>query len=116
MKSGELSILVLIEISKAFDTTSYEMLMQTLHKYDSSNDLLPWTLCYLTNRKQFVQIVEKRLKKMTNLFGVPQGSILGPLLFNLYVNGPQDKLPYKTIQYADDKTVYASCKPPNYAK
>ena len=111
MKSGELSIIVLIEFSKAFDTISHETLIKTLHKCDFSKDFLRWTLSYLTDRKQFVQIDDKTSKKMTNLFGVPQGSILGPLFFNLYVNGLQDKLPSKTIQYADDTTVYTSCKP-----
>ena len=115
MKSGELSIIVLIDFSKAFDTISHETLIQTLHKCDFSKDFMRWTLSYLTNRKQFIQIDDKTSKKMTNLFGVPQGSILGPLFFNLYVNGLQDTLPSKTIQYADDTTVYTSCKP-NYTK
>ena len=111
MKSGELSIIVLIDFSKAFDTIPHEMLIDTLQKHDYSKDFLRWTLSYLINTKQFVQIDEKTSKKITNLFGVPQGSTLGPLFFNLYVNGLQDKLPSKTIQYADDTTVYASHKP-----
>ena len=78
MKSGDLSIIVLIDFSKAFDTISHETLIQTLHKFDFSKDFLLWTLSYLTNRKQFVQIDDKTSKKMTNLFGVPQGSIWDP--------------------------------------
>ena len=89
------------------------MLIKTLHKYDFSKDFLRWTLSYPTSRKQFVQIDEKTSNKRTHFFGVPQGSILGALFFNLYLNGLQDKLPSKTIQYADDTMVYASvaCMP-----
>ena len=112
MKSGDLLITVLIDFSKAFDTISHEMLIKILHKYDFSKDFLRLTLSYLTNRKQFVD--EKTSNKMTNIFSVPQGSILGPLFFNLYVNGLQGILPSKTIQYADDTTVYASCKPTKF--
>lgn len=48
---------------------------------------------------------------MTNPFGVPQRLHSGTLIFNLYVNGLQDKLPSEAIQYDDDTTVYASCWP-----
>ena len=50
---------------------------------------------------------------MTTYFGVQQGSILGPLLFYLYVNDLIECLPSKSIQYADDTTIYESCKPSN---
>ena len=50
---------------------------------------------------------------MTAYFGVPQGTILGPLLFNLYVNDPKECLPSKSIQHADDTTIYELCKPSN---
>ena len=76
-----------------------------------SRDFLRWSLSYLSNRKQYVQIDAQQSKPMTTYFGVPQGSILGPLFFNLYVNGLQYTLPSRSIQYADDTTMYESGKP-----
>ena len=75
-----------------------------------SRDFLRWSLSYLNNRKQYVQIDAQQSKPMTTHFGGLQGSILGPLFFNLYVNGLQDSLPSQSIQYADDTTIYESGK------
>ena len=111
MNAGEISIIVLIDFSKAFDTISHDTLIRSLHKMGFSRDFLSWSLSYLSNRKQYVQIDAQQSKPMTTYFGVPQGSILGPLFFNLYVNGLQDSLASRSIQYADDTTIYESGKP-----
>ena len=113
MSASELSIIVLIDFSKAFDTISHDTLIKTLHKYSFSREFLYWTLSYLSSRKQYVQLDSKKSTFMTTYFGVPQGSILGPLLFNLYVNDLKECLPSKSIQYADDTTIYESCRPSN---
>ena len=113
MSASELSIIVLIDFSKAFDTISHDTLIKTLHKYSFSREFLHWTLSYLSSRKQYVQLDSKKSTFMTTYFGVPQGSILGPLLFNLYVNDLKECLPSKSIQYADDTTIYESCRPSN---
>ena len=66
----------------------------------------------MTRRKQFVQIDDKKSSELSVNFGVPQGSILGPAPFNLYVNDLSDGLgSVKTYQYADDTTIYQHCKP-----
>ena len=111
MNAGEILIIVLIDFSKAFDTISHDTLIRSLHKMGFSRDFLSWSLSYLSNRKQYVQIDAKQSKPMTTYFGLPQGSILGPLFFNLYVNGLQDSLASRQIQYADDTTIYESGKP-----
>ncbi len=111
MNASEISIIVLIDFSKAFDTISHDTLIRSLHKMGFSRNFLSWSLSYLSNRKQYVQIDAQQSKPMTTYFGVPQGSILGPLFFNLYVNGLQDSLDSRSIQYADDTTIYESGRP-----
>ena len=113
MSASELSIIGLIDFSKAFDTISHDTLIRTLHKYSFSREFLHWMLSYLSSRKQYVQLDSKKSTLMTTYFGVPQGSILGPLLFNLHVNDLKECLPSKSIQYADDTTIYESCRPSN---
>ena len=70
-------------------------------------------MSYLTNRHQFVQVEDRSSKKLPVHFGVPQGSILGPILFNLYVAELPNCIKAKSIQYADDTTLYESSKETN---
>ena len=111
MNAGEISIILLIDFSKAFDTISHDTLIRSLRKMGFSRDFLSWSHSYLSSSKQYVQIDAQQSKPMTTYFGVPQGSILGPLFFNLYVNGLQDSLASRSIQYADDTTIYESGRP-----
>ena len=101
------------DFSKAFDTVAYETVLQKLHKFGFSNQALKWFASYLSERKQFVQIDDRKSSELEVTFGVPQGSILGPVLFNLYVNDLAKNLPtaVKAHQYANDTTLYAHCKP-----
>ena len=81
-----------------------------------STQFLRWMMSYLTERQQYVQIDDKKSGKLYTNFGVPQGSILGPVLFNLYVADLADEL--GTVcnchQYADDTTIYNSVKPKDF--
>ena len=61
---------------------------------------------YLIERYQYVQIEDKKSSLLPMFFGVPQRSILGPVLFNLYIAELADRTYSKTIQYADDTTLY----------
>ena len=113
MKRGEVTIAVLADFSKAFDTVSYSTILRKLHSQGFSKEYLKWVTSYLTGRRQFVQI-DDAVSNTTNVcFGVPQGSILGPVLFNLYVNDLSENLDdsISSHQYADDTTIYAHCKP-----
>ena len=77
--------MVLADFSKAFDTIKHKTVLEKLGLLGFSKDYLKWTVHYLTDRKHFVQIDDNKSEYCTINFGVPQGSIMGPLIFNLYV-------------------------------
>ena len=113
MNSNEVTLAVLIDFSKAFDTISHAGFVKKLKDFGFSSDFIMWVVSYLSDRKQFVQIDDKKSNICRPYFGVPQGSILGPVLFNLYVIDLQDNITGSSnyLQYADDTTLYLSCKP-----
>ena len=106
MKKGEITIAVAADYSKAFDTINYPKLIKLLSDIGFSKQFLNIINSYLTNRTQFVQIDD--IKSGTKLihFGVPQGSILGPTLFNLYVSDLTTIINNPYVQYADDTTIF----------
>ena len=82
-----------------------------MHSLNFSTDFLYWAFNYLTHRQHFVQIDSNCSSLLTAKYGVPQGSILGPILFNLCVADMSSITPNSNcIQYADDLTLYRSCK------
>ena len=112
MKKGEVTLIAFADFSKAFDTVDYSIVLRKLHAIGFSPSSLNWVLNYLTSRKQFVQINDKQSDLESVHFGIPQGSILGPVLFNLYVNDLQGTASgCCCFQYADDTTVYNHCSP-----
>ena len=100
MDNKKISLLTLCDLSKAFDSVSHSILLK---KCSNLNIDPQWFRSYLTNRSQSVKLKTATSSKISVTYGVPQGSILGPILFNIYVN---DMLQYITtctlIQYADD--------------
>jgi len=107
---GEFTIGVFIDLSKAFDTVNHEILLEKLKCYGITGKTHQWLKSYLTNRKQSVQVDHGKYTEMQDITcGVPQGSILGPLLFLVYLNDlPNASQIISTVMFADDTNLFFS--------
>ena len=109
LDSGKLPISIFLDLSKAFDTLDHVILINKLKHYGISGTPLNWICNYLTDRQQFVQYKGTMSNTRPIVTGVPQGSVLGPLLFIIYINDihcASNK--FKSILYADDTTLVGS--------
>ena len=112
--SGLLTILILLDLSAAFDTISHPLLLDRLAGIGITGAALSWFTSYLTGRQQFVQLSNHKSGCSGVSLGVPQGSVLGPLLFTTYLLPLGTLLRHHGVHfhcYADDTQVYISTKP-----
>ena len=93
---------VFLDLSKAFDKTWHEGLLFKLRQYGIHGPLLAWIESYLSHRRQRVVIKGQQSDLIEIECGVPQGSILGPLLFLIYINDLPDNLSTQVYMFADD--------------
>ena len=102
-------VLIMLDLSSAFDTIDHTMLVERLHqRYGVCGTALKWFESYLLNRTQTVKIKEVESTNKTLLFGIPQGSVLGPLRFSLFFAPLEDLILAHGLQlmvYADDTHV-----------
>ena len=90
MSKEKLTLSVYSDYSKAFNTVQHHTIIQKPHKIGFSTSALKWFISYLGNRLQYVQVNDSKSATKPYHFGVPQGSVLRPLSFNLFVNNLQD--------------------------
>lgn len=111
LDAGDLAILTLVDFSKAFDTLSHRMLCAILTHIGISGESLELVRSFLQGRGQFVRVSGVLSDTLSITCGVPQGSIMGPLLFSIYTSQFVKAIKFcKTHLYADDTQVYHSFK------
>ena len=109
LNKKQISLLLMIDFSKAFDLVEHDVLLKKLSHYGIRGVALNWLKSYLQNREQFVAVNSKDSNKSTMKYGVPQGSILGPLLFLIYINDIPGICEFaKFVLYADDANIIIS--------
>ena len=105
---GNYTGLVLLDLQKAFDTVDHVILCKKLEAMGIAS--VDWFRSYLSNRTQLVSVNQVESDPLNVTCGVPQGSILGPLLFLCYVNDMASSVDCKLLLYADDSALIVSGK------
>ena len=121
LDNGELACGVFVDLQKAFDTVDHQILISKLDHYGIRGPCKNWFKSYLSDRHQYVSIQNSESSLRPIRHGVPQGSVLGPLLFLIYINDLHKAIRFsETFHFADDthllhfaKTVRSLCSKVN---
>ena len=111
LEKNEVGVCIFLDFAKAFDTVNHDILLDKLERYGIRGIALSWIRNYLINRMQCTEIGDVQSELELIKCGVPQGSVLGPLLFLIYINDivNSSKL-FQFTLFADDTSLYYSCK------
>ena len=102
---------IFIDLQKAFDTVNHRILLSNMEHYGIRGCALEWFKSYLSNRKQYVSVNGSNSNLLPINYGVPQGSVLGPLLFLIYINDlPNTSKKLTFYLFADDTNIYYESK------
>ena len=107
---GMMTGMILIDLQKAFDTIDHDVLLQKLYAIGFSKHTVNWFKSYLSNRSFLVNLENNFSQPASVSCGVPQGSILGPLLFLIYVNDMSQAVKCHLFLYADDSCLVCQHK------
>ena len=117
MDNGKVTALTLLDLSAAFDTIDHSFLLQRLHRYFGiSGPALRWFKSFLSDRYQNINISGTLSSPQRLQFGVPQGSVLGPVMFSLYTTSLSQVIANRNLSHhlhADDTQVYISLSQSN---
>lgn len=107
MEKNNKIMAIFLDFKRAFETIDRDILIQKLYMYGIQGNELKWFKSYLANRKQMVKLNNIKSSSIDNEYGVPQGSILGALLFIIYINDMPNVLQKcEIILYADDTLIF----------
>jgi hypothetical protein len=105
LNNGHYAILILLDFAKAFDLVPHEELILKIRAYGFAGELLNWLIDFLSNRKQRVVMGSSSSDWRDVTSGVPQGSVLGPLLFLVFINDMPDLVSHLVKLFADDSKI-----------
>lgn len=110
IEDGDCIDIIYLDFSKAFDTVPHQRLLTKLNAYGIDGNLLKWIESFLSERRQRVRVNQSYSNYSPVSSGIPQGSILGPLLFITFINDLPDDITCICKTFADGTKIYNSHK------
>ena len=111
LDNKEVIIGIYIDLQKAFDTVNHDILLYKLYRYGIRGVTYNWLASYLSNRQQYCVVNSTKSDVLKIKYGVPQGSVLGPLLFLIYINDIQNSVTDASVKlFADDTNLFLHAK------